>query len=208
MAKNHKQNSNFQITYFLAGACHTADGAYAMLCDLKEERESAIKNYAVSQLKEKAKKIRAEKMLDEDEATKLEGQADLLEIKNNLESGNVLYEAALAELHHIEKCIEAVQPLRKYKNYSDLEAHELAQENEWKLELIHRAENYMITSGTIPSDHFVTMRMHPAFKTEILPRIEEIQLQLSDPSKGKDFIMKEIKNFELPILEARKLEDK
>lgn len=200
MAKNHKQNSNFQITYFLAGSCHTADGAYSMLCDLKEEREAVIAYYEVSQLKEQAKKIRVEKLIkSDDEADRLDGQAELLEIENNNKQGKILFEAAQDELNHINKCIESVQPLRKYAEYSDLEAHELAQREEWMLELIHRAENYMLTSGSIPADHFVTMRMHPDFKEKIVPRIKGIMLQLSSPEKSIDFLSIENKGFKLLI---------
>lgn len=199
MARNHKQNSNFQITYFLAGACHTADGAYSLLCDLKEEREASIASYKVNLLKQQAKKIMAEKMLEGDEVSKLEGQAELLEIENNSKNGKILYEAALDELNHINKCIKAVEPLRKYSNKTDLEAHELAQQEEWKLELIHRAENYMITSGSIPADHFVTMRMHPEFTTEILPRIENMMelMKINDPVQMAKLLEP---NFNLPKL--------
>lgn len=201
MAKNHKQNSNFQITHFLAGSCHTADGAYSMLCDLKESREEVIAYYEVSQLKKQARKIRAEKLIkSDDEADRLDGQAELLEIENNNKQGKILFEAAKDELNHINKCIEAVQPLRKYAEYPDLEAHELAQREEWKLELIHRAENYMLTGGTIPADHFVTMRMHPDFNNEILPQIEGLKFQLSNPTKSIEFLNGENLNFKLPLL--------
>ena len=46
-AKNHKQNTNFQIVYFLVGSCHTPDGAYALLCELREERLLATNSYEV-----------------------------------------------------------------------------------------------------------------------------------------------------------------
>ena len=201
MARNHKQNSNFQISYFLAGSCHTADGAFSMLCDLKESREAVIANYEVSQLKEQAKIIRAQRLIQsEDSADKLDGQAELLEIENNNTQGKILFEAAEDELSHINKCLKAVEPLRQYSEYSDLEAHELAQREEWLLELINRAENYMITGGSIPSDHFVTMRMHPDFKNEIIPRIEYIKAQLSDPSKSIKFLKEKKNTFELPKL--------
>ena len=177
MARNHKQNSNFQISYFLAGSCHTA----------------------VSQLKEQAKIIRAQRLMEsEDSADKLEGQAELLQIENNNTQGKILFEAANDELNHINKCLKAVEPLRQYSEYSDLEAHELAQREEWLLELINRAENYMITGGSIPSDHFVTM--HPDFKNEIIPRIEYIKAQLSDPSKSIKFLKEKKNTFELPKL--------
>ena len=200
MVKNHKKNTNFQITHFLAGKCHTPDGAFSMLCNLKEEREAVLLHYECSQLKEQAKKIRAERLVNsKDEADILDGEADLLEIKNNHKTGLVLLEAAQDELEHINKCLVAIQPLRQYKDLPDLKAHEAAQQEEWKLELIHRAENYMLTSGSIPADHFVTMRMHPDFKQGILPRITEMTLVLKDPTKSLEFLLGEKDSFKLLI---------
>ena len=175
ISKFHKQNTNFQIAYFLAGACHTPDGAYILLRELREERQAAVDNYKVQELKDKAKEIRANKLLQGDEAEKLEGQAELLELENNKKTGEVLYQAALDEITFIDKCLVAIEPLRVYKNLSDGEANEAAQWNEWKFELMRRAENLMLTTGGISPDQFATMRMHPDFQTEILPRINEIK---------------------------------
>jgi len=175
ISKFHKQNTNFQIAYFLAGACHTPDGAYILLRELREERQAAVDNYKVQELKDKAKEIRANKLLQGDEAEKLEGQAELLELENNKKTGEVLYQAALDEITFIDKCLVAIEPLRVYKNLSDGEANEAAQWNEWKFELMRRAENLMLTTGGISPDQFTTMRMHPDFQTEILPRINEIK---------------------------------
>ena len=174
-SKFHKQNTNFQIAYFLAGACHTPDGAYILLRELREERQAAVDNYKVQELKDKAKEIRANKLLQGDEAEKLEGQAELLELENNKKTGEVLYQAALDEITFIDKCLVAIEPLRVYKNLSDGEANEAAQWDEWKFELMRRAENLMLTTGGISPDQFATMRMHPDFQTEILPRINEIK---------------------------------
>ncbi len=58
----------------------------------------------------------------------------------------------------------------------------------------------MLTSGTIPADHFITMRMHPEFQTQILPLIDEVIVQLVDPKKGRSFLRKTSKNFDLPVL--------
>ncbi len=174
MYKIHRQNHNFQIAYFLAGSCHTPDGMYAMLQGLKEEREGAIKNYEVQGLKNKARIIRANKLMEGDEADKLDGEAELLEIKDGDESGKVLYDAAIDELNYINYCIEIVQPLRKYKDLPDNEAYEIAQRDEWKMELIRRAENAILTTGTIPTDHYATMRLHPDFIKEILPKVEKV----------------------------------
>ena len=49
----------------------------------------------------------------------------------------------------------------------------------------------MITTGGIPTDHFATMRMHPAFQTEILPRINEMK-KLMLTEGGSDILQKQI----------------
>ncbi len=174
ITKNHKKNTNFQIAYFLVGSCSTPDGAYSLLTDLREDRQSSLNAYEVQKLKNEAKKIRANKLLKGDEAEKLEGQADLLELEQSEKTGKELYKSALSEVEFIDKCLTTLEPMRKYKDLPEIEAHEAAQLDEWKGELIRRAENSMITTGGIPTDHFNTMRMHPAFATEILPRINEM----------------------------------
>ena len=68
ITKNHKKNTNFQIVYFLIGSCSTPDGAYSLLCDLKEERQGALDAYEVTKLKNEARKLRIEKLLKGDEA--------------------------------------------------------------------------------------------------------------------------------------------
>ena len=181
--KTNRLNHDFQIAYFLAGSCHTPDAAYSLLCDLKEDRNNAIKSYRASKLREQAKIIRAKRLLkSKDEAERLEGKADIAEIEAMAETTERNYQAALAEIATIDICMQALEPLRKYKHLPAPAAHEAAQSEEWKLELIHRAENCLLTTGAISTDHFATMRMHPEFQTEILPAIEEIQLLMSQPN--------------------------
>ena len=175
-AKNNRLNHDFQIAYFLAGDCHTPDGAYALLCDLKEDRTNALALVESTQLREKAKRIRAERKLEStDEAEVLEAQADLSEIAAVEETVRRNIAAARAELETIEKCIAVLQPMRAYKHLPDPQAHEAAQREEWKLELIRRAENFLMTQGTIPADHFNTMRLHPDFKSDILPALANVK---------------------------------
>lgn len=192
ITKSHKQNTNFQIAYFLLGSCHTPDAAYSLAKDLREERQAAVDNYAVVQLKNKARIIRANKLLlSDDEADKLEGQAELLELSNNCKIGEVLYNVALDELVFIDKCIEILQPFRQFKHLSDSKANEAAQFEEWKLELICRAENMLLTTGGISTDQFATMRQHPAFHSDILPRINEMQ-KLMQTKEGVKELQKQI----------------
>jgi hypothetical protein len=185
--KTNRQNHDFQIAYFIAGSCQTPDAAYAILCDLREDRSNAIKSFNAHSLRDQAKMIKAQRKLqDDDEAVRLEGQADIEEMKAMVETTQKNYDAAIAELAFIDKCMERLQPLRQYAHLPDAEAHEAAQHEEWKLQLIHTAENHILNSGMIPPDHFATMRMHPSFATEILPALEKTKMLLNSSGKSQE----------------------
>lgn len=174
-ASNNRRNHDFQIVYFLLGSCHTADGAYALLCDLREEREMALANADAARLRCEAQGLRAQDAQRGSRPDRLEAQAVLLEIERNKAVNDRCYAAAEAELAFIERCIAAVQPHRRYSSLPDAQAHEAAQREEWALELAARAENFLLTSGTIPADQLATMRMHPDFAARILPVIEGLK---------------------------------
>lgn len=179
-AKTNRQNHDFQILHFLIGSCHTPDGAYALLCDLRDDRNDALKQSAAAELRERAKIVRAERRIaSDDEAERLEGQADLAEIEGHAETLAKNLAAAKAELAFIESCIDYLQPLRQFAHLSDAEAHEACQREEWRLELVARAENYLLTAGTIPADHLATMRQHPDFASSILPAIEQTRVLMA-----------------------------
>jgi len=201
-AKNNRQNKDFQIIHFLVGSCHTPDAAYSLLCDLRDDRDTALRNVQASDLRNQAKAIRAKRMIaSEDEATQLEGQADLAEIEAFSELGQKNIAAAKAELAFIDKCITTIQPLRKYKHLPDPEAHEACQQEEWKLELIQRAENHMLLTGTIPPGEFETMRMHPEFESAIIPVIQQIKKLALSPGGADQLLLGcAKKEFDLPLL--------
>jgi hypothetical protein len=181
ISKNNRRNTDFQIDNFLVGSCHTADGAYSLLCDLREDREAALSQVTVSELRTRAKIARAEASLrSEDEATRLEAEADIEEIRSNAAMLARNIAAARAELAHIDDLIARLQPHRRYAHLPDPQAHEAAQREEWRLELAHRAENFLLTSGTIPHDHFASMRQHPDFERGILPVIEHTKTMLAE----------------------------
>lgn len=179
-SQNNRRNHNFQIEHFLAGSCHTPDGAYALLCDLRDDRKDSLAQAEVGALRTRAKIIRAERCLDSlDEAERLEALADIGEIKAHEETLHKNIEAAKAELKFINDCIDKVQPHRMFGHLPDPEAHEAAQHDEWKYELEYRAVNFLLTAGTIPHDHFASMRQHPEFHEYILPAIENAKLLMT-----------------------------
>jgi hypothetical protein len=200
--KTNRQNHDFQIAYFIAGACQTPDAAYAILKDLREDRSNAINSYTAGKLREQAKIVRATALLaSDDEATRLDAQADLAEIEGMVATSLANYNAALAEMAFIDKCIEKVQPLRKFSHLTDAEAFEAAQQEEWKFSLIHQAENSLLTSGTVTAELFSTMRMHPDFESEIFPAVNEIKMMLVDPEAQGKLVERIVhKGFDLPKL--------
>jgi hypothetical protein len=180
---SHWRNSVFQIVHFLAGKCHTPDEAYRVLCQLHEERDISLKNAEATVLRQKAKRIRAERELEsEDEVIRLEAQATIKEMEAFEDQSEACVMEAAYERDFIEKLIAKIEPHRVFAHLPTHEAHQAAQYEEWKLELIWRAENYLLTSGMIPPDHFETMRLHPAFEESILPAI---QILVDQRQKGE-----------------------
>jgi hypothetical protein len=179
--KYFRQNTNFQIAYFIAGSCHTPDAAYFALKNAHYERSQAVAVIPASELRLKAKRIEIERQLaSDDEVEQLKGQADLLQYEIDKDNFDKLTASAKSEVEFIEECIRRIQPLRKYGHLDDIEAAEACQAEEWLFELERRAENYLLTTGTIPHDHFNTMRQHPNFKTHLLPHINNIHTAIAN----------------------------
>ena len=160
----------------MIGSCHTVDAAYGLLHELRDDRLMAIQTSAAKDFETKAEALKAKRMAEsDDEVEQLMGLSVLHEIEARREIHDKNVAAAKHELDFIEECIQRINPHRKYANYPDPIAFELAQREEWRLELINRAENALMTSGTIPMDEFNTMRMHPDFRDVILPAIVDIK---------------------------------
>jgi hypothetical protein len=186
--KTNRLNHDFQIAHFIAGSCQTPDAAYSILCDLREDRSNAIKSFKAYNMRDRAKIKRAEQVIakfidpdtldvrenDQEDPDYLEAAADIEELKALAETTQKNYDAAVAELEFIDLCMAKLQPLRRFAHLPDAQAHEAAQHEEWKLQLIHTAENHLLSGHAIPPDHFATMRMHPEFATGILPEVDKL----------------------------------
>ena len=199
--KYNRQNSNFQIAYFIAGSCNTPDAAYFALKNLQQERQRAVDGIPIAFLKFKAQRLRLEQKLTQgDAADQLDAEAELMALDIEEQNYRPLSESALAELQYITECIESVTPHRKYGHLPDIDAAEAMQAEEWGLELKRRAENYLLTSGTIPHDHFNTMRMHPQFQSLLLPHIEQVHRALANPEGASRLIANQKPKYNLPLM--------
>jgi hypothetical protein len=201
IVKRHRTNSNFQLAYFIAGKCYTADAAYIALLNQRDDRVLALNNARVQAIKSRARRQRIEQdMLTADAIAQLELQADLLEIELAQPMTDQLVMAAQDELAFIDLAILRVQPLRQYAHMSDADAAEACQREEFRLEFQHRIENYMITTGQIPANEFESMRRHPDFQTVLLPHIQQVQAALTSPDGAETLLTAPTTGFDLPAL--------
>lgn len=180
-SKPHRNNCDFQLKHFMAGSCNTPDGAWALLYDQKIDIAVKIEHTKAQGLRRKAKMMAAEAVLADPNSTegqRLNAEADLLECNSVIEGWSLNLKAAENEYAYICKLMAELEPLRKYKHLPLLEANEAMQREEWLGELKTRAENFLLTAGTIPHDHLNTMRCHPDFEAQIVPHIEAITMKV------------------------------
>lgn len=173
-SKPHRQNSDFQLRYFLAGDCKTPDGAWSLMYGQKIDMETKLRHSASQRLTRDAKIAKAKavrKWLGWIPWVGMKAQADILEAEADVPVWELNLEAAKQELATIVSIMDELEPLRQYKGLDVLAAHEAAQQEEWLLELQCRVENYLLTQGTIPHDHLNTMRCHPEFQSKLVPFI-------------------------------------
>jgi len=179
---SHRLNHDFQLTHFLANACKTPDGAYALLYGQKIDMEHKLKKAQAQQLRSAAHLLKIMEKIEQakTEIENLEANAELLEFQASKYTTDMNFAGAQAELAHIERLMAELEPQRKYAHLSILEANEACQQEEWGLELQWRGENYQIANLTgIPADQIDTMRAHPDFETKILPHIVEFRSALN-----------------------------
>lgn len=192
-SKPHRNNCDFQLKHFMAGSCHTPDGAWALLYDQKIDIGVKIEHTKAQGLRRQAKMMAAQAVLDDPSSTevqRLNAEADLLECNSVIEGWSKNLQAAENEYAYICKLMDELEPLRKYKHLPLLEANEAMQREEWLGELKTRAENFLLTAGTIPHDHLNTMRCHPDFETEIVPHIEAITMKVLDSGGDRTKVLK------------------
>lgn len=170
----HRNNSDFQLRYFMANNCHTADVAWCLMYEQKLDIMLKLEATKAKMLRREAKKAEIEEVLNDPNISKsarLNAEADMIEWK----SGEGLLELALAgaeqEIATIENIMEELEPQRKYGHLPLLEASQAAQREEWLLEFKQRCENYLLSIGTIPEDQLNAMRNHPDFESQIVPYV-------------------------------------
>ena len=176
----HRHNSDFQLRYFIANSCHTADIAWCVMYEQKLSIQISLVHTKAKLLRRKAARIEIEQKLEStDPVTQLNAQADLFEWEGNEGMLEIAILGAEQELATITSIMAELEPQRKYADLPILEAAQAAQREEWLLEFKRRTENYLLTTGTIPEDHLNAMRNHPDFESNLVPYITEVLHKIS-----------------------------
>lgn len=198
----HRNNSDFQLRYFIAGGCHTPDGAWNVMYEQKLDIQFKIEHTKAQIIRRKIRKIELEQNYNNpniSELDKLRLEAELIEF----DAGEGMLELALAgaekELNTIKTIMDELEPYRKYSHLPTLEATEAAQQDEWREEFKHRIENYLITQGTIPEDQLRAMRNHPDFETNLVPHIRQVTQALEKQNDKLNML----KNHNVMLLEMK-----
>jgi len=176
----HRNNSDFQLRYFVANNCHTADVAWCIMYEQKLDIQIKLESTKAKLLRRKVKLMEIEQDLEStDQIKQLNAQADLIE----WQSGEGLLEMAILgaeqELATISSIMTELEPQRKYAHLPLLEASQAAQREEWLLEFQRRTENFLLSNGTIPEDQLNAMRNHPDFESNIVPFITDVIHKIS-----------------------------
>ena len=177
----HRNNSDFQLRYFIANNCHTADVAWCLMYEQKLDIFTKLEATKARLVRRQAKKIEIdEKLKSANKIDRLNAQADLIE----WQSGEGLLEMAVKgaeqELATIQSIMDELEPQRKYGHLPVLDASQAAQREEWLLEFKRRTENYLLSIGTIPEDQLNAMRNHPDFEVEIVPHVQQIANRIAE----------------------------
>ena len=199
----HWRNSNVQILYIIVGKTHTPDEAYRVLLELREERITALNSARASSLRDEAKRLLAIRRIKHSGSTTpatglfasdtdlhaqlLNAEADIAELDSFKAQGQACIDQAAREVEFIGHLIARLEPHRQYRHLELHAAHQACQLEEWRWELVWRAENYIASTGNIPPDHLATMRMHPEWMTFIGPRVDNMmQARASGNAIGLD----------------------
>ncbi len=180
---SHWQNSNFQLTAWVAGKAHTAWEKYRLLCNQIENRKMALAIVAASEKRRIAKMAKLKYLQEHGtEWECLELEAEMLEADAGREVGDRCVEAARSEVEAIESLIRELElelEATRIPGYTDQMMFQHIQSEEWARELLHRAENSYISKlfGGFPPEQIDAMRSHPLFESQILPALKRMHAE-------------------------------
>lgn len=190
-SKPHRTNSNFHLKHFIAGSCHTADGAWAILYEQSLDIAHKIECSRAQGIKRETKVLEAEIKLanhNTSRVDKMRAEASIIEARAAIPIWEMNHRAAEQEHAYILQLMAEIEPHRQFGHLPVLEANEAMQRGEWLGEMKTRVENFLLTAGTIPHDHLEAMRCHPDFESDIVPHIKTVTKAIAASKDGMELL--------------------
>lgn len=159
----HWKHSRFEIAFIILGNCHTYDEAYRVLSELSEDRQFAIDSSLAESKRAQSKVVSAKTILNdphESRSGKLLAECNIDEQAARKIIAQPCLDEARRELAFIRKLMERLEPLRMFRCANHI-AFQALQPLEWKLDLHWKTFNYLCSTGMIPYEHLMMLRMHP-----------------------------------------------
>lgn len=165
-------NSNYYILTHMVGSVNTADEAYRVLhYDLEHIKHGYDYNIAGKKTVEANLREFDLRVQSGDYIDKLKAEAERGQLEADIQRTAGAIERTERQMAFMRELMTALEPMRKYGHLPLLDAFEACQAEEWALELLKRARNFLLTQHTIPTDHFEAMTQHPWFEQYIAPHI-------------------------------------
>lgn len=180
----HWKHSRFEIAHVILGNCHTYDEAYRILCELEEDRDVSIKLALAESKRAAAKVINAKVVLkdtSESQANQLQAQCNIDETDARREIAQPCLDEGRRELAFIRSLKKLVNSHRLFHDFPDHVAHQLAQPAEWKFDLFWKTYNHLCSSGHLPYEHLMLLKMHPSSQ-DLLGGLDKLlEVMQADP---------------------------
>ena len=190
--KSYRTNTNFDILHFVGREAHTPDGKYVLYVAQRNVLKENYKRFLIAQ-KRKELKIADLKRTIELGAYAVGGAGrisdmslEIEELEASDENDRLNIEGARAEMEFYDKIIAHLEPMCKYVHLGLIEQQEAVQEEEWLIEFVERARNYIQSVGHIPADQLSAMKAHPRFKEAILPELKALMAKREDLIEYKE----------------------
>lgn len=160
----HWKHSQHQLVHVILANCHTVDEAYRVLCELEEDRLFSIESSLAESKRAQSKVIAAKLVLkdsDESKSNKILSECFIDETLARNKLAQPCLDEARRELAFIREIKDKLEPYRKYIELPDHQAHQACQSEEYMYDLFWKAYNFICSTGTIPHDHWMLLKMHP-----------------------------------------------
>ncbi len=190
--KSYRTNTNFDILHFVGKDAYTPDGKYVLYVAQRNVLKENYTRFLIAQKRKQARIQDLKRTVEQGSyAVGTTGRAfdaslEIEELEASDENDRLNLEGGRAEIEFYDKIIAQLEPMCKYIHLGLIAQQEAVQEEEWLLEFVERARNYIQSVGHVPADQLSAMKAHPRFKESILPEIKMLMANRQDLIEYKE----------------------